>query len=167
MKSLLILLLLLATGCGRQQKMPEISLQLPDSSLYFNTASLQSGKATVLVYYQPYCPACRAEWQDISSNTAKLNDLQICLITDHSYTEMMAFYKQYNLKQYSNVVAEWDTGYVFSRVYKPSATPYHAFFDKDKRYRGGGVMMLNFKQLDSLLHTLRNTVISKVKLPIY
>lgn len=127
--------------------MPAINLLMPDSSSYFNTALLPNGKATLLFYYQLYCEACGAEWQSIAANMDKLRDIQFCLVTDHPNNDMTAFYKHYNLKRYSNVVAGRDTAYAFMRLYKPEATPYHVFCDKGKRYRGGGAMVLIFTSL--------------------
>jgi len=154
MKHSLIALLLFTAACSKQQKIPEISLQLPDSTRYFNTTALKKGKVTLMMYYQPYCEACRAEWQDIAAHMDNFKDVQFCLITDHPYIEMMAFYKNYNLKQYDNVIAGRDTGYTFQRLYKPSGTPHNVFFDVDKRYRGGGTAVFTFKQLDSIVKKL-------------
>ncbi|SDF60512.1 TlpA family protein disulfide reductase [Chitinophaga filiformis] len=150
----ILLMGVVLTNCGIKETIPDISLQMPDSTSYFNIARIPKGKPLLLIYYQPYCEACRAEWKDIAANMEKLKDVQFCLITDHPYNDMMAFYKNYNLEQYPNVMVGRDSGHVFMRRYKPNATPYNVFFDKGKRYRGGGTTVLNFHQLDSLINKL-------------
>lgn len=145
---------ILLTSCRTRESIPDITLLMPDSASYVNIAKIPKGKTILLMYYHPYCQACRAEWQGIAENINLLKDIQICLITDQPFADMLAFYKNYELKQYDNVMVGRDTGYKFNKLYKPKGVPYNVFFDKKGLFRGGGMMVLNFHQIDSLINKL-------------
>ena len=142
MKKLWILLLLAAlSGCssrdprptGKEGKtLPLFSLLLSDSTTHFTTASIAAGKPTVLFYFGARCPYSHAQMEEILAHIDELEDINIYMITTSPYDEMMAFYKQYSLEEYPNIVVGRDTADFFANHYQAPGVPFLAIYRKNK-----------------------------------
>lgn len=139
--------------------MPEISLLLPDRTTYFSTTSLPYGKQTVMLYYSPDCPFCKAELESILDHMDQLEDIQFCLITGSGLNEMENFYKSYNLQEYPNVIAGRDTGFVFAGYFDPPGVPFTVFYNRSKKLKEAFVGGMEIKQIIALTKVDKNLAI--------
>jgi thiol-disulfide isomerase/thioredoxin len=111
----------------------DFNILLPDSATYFNTTGLPAGRKTVLFYYSPTCPYCRAQMREIVNNIERYKDVQLLVITGADFKSMKGFNTYFKLENYPNVITGIDTGNVMVKVYQAYGVPFTAFFDQRKR----------------------------------
>src|SRR5882724_10442606 len=100
MRKLLVFILLFslaAAGChsfpeppktGFEGKpMPDVKLGMVDSVQYFNTKDIPNGQPTVLFYFSPTCPYCRAQLKEMTENMDELKDTKVYIITYGRYKD--------------------------------------------------------------------------------
>lgn len=126
---------------GMENKsMLNFNILLPDSSTYFNTINIKSGKKTLLFYYSPTCPYCRAQMREIVNHISRYKNVQLCVITGSDFRGMKSFNEYFKLEKYPEIITGIDTGDVLIKKYKAYSVPFTAIFDEDKRlisaYRG-------------------------------
>jgi thiol-disulfide isomerase/thioredoxin len=134
------LLILALSGCNSRkheltgkenQSIPSFNLLMPDSVTYYNTSNIQAGKPVVLYYFNPQCPFCKAQMEDIKKNMDKLKDIQFLIFTSFSFDGMKSFYNKFDLSKYSNVITGVDTSYFFANYFQTTNVPYLAVYGKD------------------------------------
>lgn len=113
----------------KTKTIPTFSLQLPDSSWYFNT-SIPSKKQVCILYFSPDCGHCQLETEEIISKTEKLKNLHIVMITSRPFDEMVAFAEKYKLNHFSNIVIGRDPSKIITRFYDVKFTPFSAIYNK-------------------------------------
>lgn len=139
------MLLSVAWGCSEQQPaiitglegkpLPSFSFLLMDSTKRINTDSILSGKPTVLVYFSPYCPYCRAQTNEIIEGIKSLKNIQFFLLSDFPFNQVKQYYEQYKLSNYPNITVGKDLDSYFTKYFNASAVPYLAIYDADKRLK--------------------------------
>ena len=112
--------------------MPSVNLFCSDSITYLNTNKIPTGKPSVLLLFDPYCPYCRAETEDILKNMKSMQDVNFYLLTSSPFNEMKAFYKNFALNKYKNVTVGIDTGFAFIKYFKINGVPFTAIYDNEK-----------------------------------
>ncbi|HEX9512833.1 MAG TPA: thioredoxin fold domain-containing protein [Puia sp.] len=145
MKNIAILLLLASlSGClgkahektGLEGKpLPSFNLFLMDSTTYFNTNSIPTGKPIALFYFSPSCPYCRAQTEEIVEHMKKLKDINFYIFTTAPFTELKSFYDYYQLKKYPNVTVGLDYTSFFGNYFKAQGVPYMAIYNNNKRLK--------------------------------
>jgi peroxiredoxin len=115
------------------QPMPDFTLLLPDSSTYSNTKGFALNRPEVLFYYNPRCPYCRAQMDDIVEDMEKLKNISFYLVTNSSFTEMKEFNKEYNLSKYSNIINGKDLKNHLADYYEIHGVPFTAIYGKNKK----------------------------------
>ena len=143
MKSFFYLLLLtIMTSCHNYHVLktglegstiPAIDLQLTDSITHVNTANLSNGKATVLFFFQPYCPFCRAQTVDIVSNIKELSGIHFCLLTNASMDQTRSYEQEYGLQKFSNITVARDTSLNFAKYFNAKIVPYIAVYNPNEK----------------------------------
>ena len=139
-----IILLLLFYSCAwfnpeytsglEGQALPALSLQLPDSST-FTTMSIPAGKSVILFLYQPSCPYCKVEIDELLHNMQYLKDIPIYMITSYSYPMIQTFARQHHLSQYPNIVLLRDSSQQLLDYYNAPGVPYIAIYNGQKRLK--------------------------------
>jgi thiol-disulfide isomerase/thioredoxin len=112
---------------------PSFNILLEDSTTYFNTGSIPSGKPAVVFYFSPYCPYCRLELKDIIRNNASLSSVNIYMVTNFSFSSMKTFYVKNGLSRFANITVGYDSAYFVSTYYKTRAVPFTAIYGGNKR----------------------------------
>lgn len=113
--------------------LPEFSLLLTDSTTWINTRNIPSGKPTVLFYFSPTCPYCRAQTEEMIEDMDKLKSIQFYFITSNPLAGLKNFCKEFKLEKYKNIISGVDTGYFVSDYFKIEGVPYTAIFNKNKK----------------------------------
>jgi len=112
---------------------PEFDILLEDSVTYFNTQNIPKGKPVVIFYFGPYCDHSRDQMKSIIKNMDNLNGIRFYLVTQEPFNDMVAFYKNFRLNQYENIVVGFDYKRYFSNKLKVSGYPYLQVYGKDGR----------------------------------
>jgi peroxiredoxin len=126
------------------QILPNFNLTLKDSTTSFNTSQIPSGHPFALFLFQPYCPYCRGQLDDIIKNIADFNDTRLYLITPASYQSIDNFCQQFNLQQYPEITMLRDSSDKILTYFNAPGVPYTAFYDKDKRLKSVIIGKNNF-----------------------
>ncbi|MBO9571955.1 MAG: thioredoxin family protein [Chitinophagaceae bacterium] len=143
-KLLLIFISLLGLmGCADQEVQPETTrhlnqaipsfeLVLADGSK-FNTGNIGMGKSTVLFYFSPYCPYCRAQMIELIDNLDQVRDINFYMITSFPFEEMKKFYQKYELNKYANMIVGVDPNNYFNQYFEAKGVPALAIYNKNKK----------------------------------
>lgn len=119
---------------GKEGKpLPEFNLLLTDSTTWLNTRNIPAGKPTVLFYFSPTCPYCRAQTEEIIEDMDKLKSMQFYFITSSSLAGLKSFCKEFELSKYRNIISGVDTGHIVSDYFEIEGVPYTAIFNKNKK----------------------------------
>ncbi len=127
------------TGLEKKE-IPAIGFLLTDSVSYFSTAKFSEKQKTVLFYYSPTCPYCRAQLRRMIGDIEKYKDMQICLLSGADINSIRKFGEEFELTQYPNIINAQDTGYYVSKIYRIPGVPFTVVFDKRRlkmAYLGG------------------------------
>lgn len=139
-----LLIIALFTGCyardpeetGLEGKsMPQFTLQLMDSTHFLNSASIPTGKAAAIFCFNPYCPYCKAQMDEIIEDMDVLKDLHFYLVSDWPLKDMRTFYKTHKLAQYPNITIGRDTAHFVAEYFEAQGVPFIAIYGKDKRLK--------------------------------
>ena len=143
MKQFIILLITAAlTGCfgtepqktGKEGKpMPNFSLLMLDSTTWLHSKDISAGKPTILFYFSPYCPHCKAQTKWIIEKMDLLNNFQFYFISNFPLASIKEFHKEFQLEKYENITTGIDSAYFVSDYFEIPGFPYLAIYGKDKK----------------------------------
>lgn len=114
--------------------LPAFSLLLPDSTTWFNTANIPTGKPSVLFQYSPHCPYCKKQMKDIIKKIDQLKDINFYLITLFPFQDMKAWHEEFQLTKYPNIITGQDTAGFASEYFEAAGVPHTAIYDKNKKF---------------------------------
>lgn len=112
--------------------LPDFTVLKMDSITHINTASIPAGKPMVVFLFNPYCPYCRAQTEDIVKNAKKLQNVQVYMLSEFPFVTLKGYYEQYELRKHPNITLVQDYEAYFSRYYKATAVPFIAVYNKNK-----------------------------------
>lgn len=136
----LLLTLLVACYSAEPQKtgkegqpMPDFKFLLTDSINWFNTNQVPAGQASVLFYFTPHCPYCRAQTKQIVENIDKLKDIKFYFISNANIPSLKAYDKEFELAKHSNIQIGSDMSNAVSDYFEIIGVPYLAIYGKNKK----------------------------------
>jgi len=112
--------------------LPPFEVQLRDSTKFFHSNQILSGKAVILLYFDTDCHFCQEETKELVKSMASLKDVQLYFLTTSSLNEMNKYSADYHLGDYGNIVVARDYKYSFYKHFKPSEVPYLVIYNKQK-----------------------------------
>jgi len=112
---------------------PPFRLLLTDSSTYFTKDELAKKKAVMVMLFSPECEHCRLETEEIIQHIDAFEKVQIIMSTTLPFGKMAAFYTNYNLKRFDNIIVGKDINYLLPTFYNIRNLPFLAFYDKNKK----------------------------------
>lgn len=115
------------------KKLPEFSLQMPDSTTWLNTKDIKTGQSVVFFLFSSQCPYCKSQLSKIVENIASLKEVSIYMITEEAFPEMKQFYKANQLSKYPNIKVGRDTASFFGDYMNVKGIPFLALYDKNNR----------------------------------
>lgn len=100
MRVLFIFLLLLSVGFANSQvrSLPEFRFFRMDNGAEVTHRNVTPGKKTLFVFFDTECPHCRVAITEYNHNQAKLNDINVFLITRDQKAVVNAFLKEVGSK---------------------------------------------------------------------
>lgn len=114
----------------RYPTVPPLRLLLLDSTTWLTKELLPRKKPVMLILFSPDCEHCKHETEDIIRNISKFKKIVIVMATTLPFDKMRAFYKEYNLQRFPNIVVGRDVDYLIPVFYNVRNMPYLAFYDK-------------------------------------
>jgi peroxiredoxin len=130
--------------------LPNFTLQLQDSSTLFNSTSIPKDQSTVIFYFSPSCPYCRAQMRDIVNHIKEFENTHIYAVTPNSITETRGFYKQFKLDQYKNITLGHDYRYFLASYFKLGVVPTTGIYAKNGRLKSVFIGKLSARQIKEL-----------------
>lgn len=122
-------------------KLPDFKLLLPDSATNFYTEQLSNKKTTILISFSPDCDHCKQQTKELTENIKSFKDVQIVMATTYPFEMMKAFYEEYKISSYKNIVMGRDVLYFFPKYfhnhYLPLITVYNKKGELLHYYDGG------------------------------
>lgn len=146
MKKLLcaVFVVLLALGAKSQTAEPEApylrfptipaaKLLLADSSSYFTKDKLKKNQPTLYIVFNPGCEHCQHETKEITANIDKFKKINIVMATPESFDKMKAFYVEYKIKDYPNIIMGRDEHFTLPSFFMIHNLPFMAFYNKSRK----------------------------------
>jgi thioredoxin-related protein len=126
----------------KKLKLPDFKLLLPDSATNFYTEQLSSKKTTILISFSPECDHCKLQTKEIIQNIEQFRDVQIVMATTLPFGTMKAFYYEYKIASYKNIIMGRDVLYFFPKYFLNHSFPLIVVYNKKGEpihYFDGGV----------------------------
>lgn len=123
-------------------KLPDFKLLLPDSATNFYTEQLSSKKITILISFSPECDHCKLQTKEIIEHIEQLKNVQIVMATTLPFGTMKAFYDEYKIASYKNIIMGRDVLYFFPKYFLNHSFPLIVVYNKKgelTHYFDGGV----------------------------
>jgi len=120
---------------GKEGKiMPNFEILLTDSTTKINTNNIPAGTPSVLLYFSPYCPYCKAQIKEIIEDIDKLKKINFFLISTFPATTLKAFTKNLGIDKYpNNIIVGMDLTHSIGDYFEIVGVPYMAIYGKDKK----------------------------------
>lgn len=159
-----ITILFVLCGCyGRKpvktglegRPMPEIKLVSPLDNSLLNTTTIASGKPTLLFAFEPWCPYCKAQTEDMIANINDLDKANIYMISTTQQPLVNDFYKHYNLSRYSNIKIGIDSSLTFRQYFGDTRIPYIALYDTDRKLQQVFIGKTSFNRIKEYVNINR------------
>lgn len=150
-KTVIISLINLILACNNEQELkinnniltlPGISYHIGDSSSVFSTASLQAGKAVLLMYFNPDCEFCKEETLQLRKYAELFQNVRFIFLTCADLPAIDSYIQEFDLKKYSNITVGRDYLYSQFKVYNITKIPTVIIYSKKlnlvRIYNGNG-----------------------------
>jgi thioredoxin-related protein len=105
----------------------------PDSTAFTNN-DLKEKEATLLMIFSPECGHCQNETRELIKNINHFKHTQILMVTWLPYSEMIAFYHDYKIDEYPQIIMGWDKKDFFLPFYHVQMYPQLIVYDKNGKY---------------------------------
>jgi thioredoxin-related protein len=105
----------------------------PDSTL-FTKNDLHKGRQVLLVIFSPDCGHCQHIATEIIKNINHFSKVNILMVTWLPYSNMLSFYKTYNMADYPQITMAWDSKYFFPPYYHLQSFPKLIIYNKKGKY---------------------------------
>lgn len=111
-------------------RIPAFDLLETDSSTHLTREMLKKDCKTLLMFFSPDCPHCQHETEEMLAAMDSLKDVQILMVTNQSFEEMVDFYKRYQLANYPSIKVARDTRFSLPPLYGMTMLPYLALYNE-------------------------------------
>ena len=119
---------------------PQFTIYKATDSSAFTREDLKKRKSTVLFIFSPDCEHCQHETKELISKINKFKRSQVIMITTQPYQEMVRFYKDYHIADYSEITMGRDTKFFFPVYFRiqnlPSIFVYNKKGELKKAFEG-------------------------------
>ena len=115
--------------------LPSFNLLLMDSTTLFNTNDIPEGKPIVLYFFDPDCPYCRAQTEEIITNMKSFMNVRFYIFSSFPFQQIKMYSDHYQLEFYSNIKIGRDSEFFFLNYFKATGVPYVAIYSKTKRLK--------------------------------
>lgn len=133
------------------QPMPELDLIGLDSTTHFNTGNIPTGKTTILFSFEPWCPFCKAQTEEMLKGMKSFKDANIYMLCGSPFPLARKFYDHYGLSAYPNIKVVVDSSRSFRKYFNNYQIPFIAIYGKDKKLQQAFIGRSNNKMIEELV----------------
>ena len=105
---------------------------LLDSSTIINISSLPSEVPIYILYFNPYCPFCRAETKELLKNSNIIDHSLLIFLSSFPLNSIKQFKDEFNLSKYKSIIVAQDYQQAFMRKHNVKWVPYLVKYDTQK-----------------------------------
>ncbi len=114
---------------------PQFTIYRAADSSAFTREDLQKRKSTILIIFSPDCEHCQHETQELLANIDRFKKAQIIMITYQPYQEMVQFYKDYKIANFSQITMGRDTKFFFPIFFRVQNLPSIFVYNKKGEFK--------------------------------
>lgn len=133
------------------QSLPDFEFTSQDSISTSAGYIGQKKQPFILFLFQPNCPFCRSEMEDMLNHLTDLAMVHIYLITTYPYQATKQFSSYYHLDKQSNFTILRDSSGALIDYFKAPVVPYLAFYDGQSKLFKALVGKSSFSDLKEIL----------------
>lgn len=115
--------------------LPSFNFLLLDSTTILNSGSIPADKPFVLFYFNPNCPYCRAQTEDLTQSVKSQKDIRYYMFSNYPIRQIKKFSEHYGLNKYNNITTAQVNDTLFDAYYKIPGVPYMAIYSKEKKLK--------------------------------
>lgn len=119
----------------RFPEIPDFTVYNAKDSSTFSRKDLKKNVPTVFFIFSPDCEHCQHETEDLTKNINRFKKAQVVMITWLPWTDMVAFYKKYNIAKYPTITMARDTKFFFPPFFKVRNLPSVYVYDKHGKFK--------------------------------
>ena len=119
----------------RFPEIPQFTIYKAVDSTTFTREDLQKRKPTVFVIFNPDCDHCQHETREMLAHIELFKKAQIVMITFQPYPEMVQFYKDFHIADYSEITMGRDTKFFFPIFFKLRNYPSIFVYNKKGKFK--------------------------------
>ncbi len=109
---------------------PPLKLRTVPDSLLFVKTDLPKKKQLLIMVFSPDCDHCQAATRDLLKHIQLFKKVQIIMVSSLDFTHILAFYKEYKIADYPNIIMARDAAYFLSTFYNIKNFPSLFLYDK-------------------------------------
>lgn len=114
------------------EKLPDIEIQLLDSSTIALKSKLPNDKIILLYYFDPYCQHCEQETKMILKNTLASTQAYVSFLSNSTIEEIKRYDATYNISGQNNTLIGKDIKYSFTKYLNQGSFPLLVMYDKKR-----------------------------------
>jgi peroxiredoxin len=115
------------------QVIPDFYLTILDNQTINKIYKNTNGVPKLIFFFNPYCPYCREQTEEITKNDKELKNLKIIMVSTYPTQALMDFNKDMGLVRFKRIVICKDSSKVLLRFFNPPVVPYLVIVNKDGR----------------------------------
>ena len=115
--------------------LPSFNMLLTDSLTHLNSNNIAEGKPFVIFYFNPSCPYCKAQTEEIRDNIKSLKNIELYFLCGFPLHQTKIFEANYSLSKFKNITVAQVYDSSFFKYYNIPVVPYIAIYDKQKKLK--------------------------------
>lgn len=137
----ILIITLFVLGCKekgidpRVLSLPELNVQMLDSSRVMNTADIAAGVPTILMYFDPGCQFSREQTETIIKHYDSLKHIRFYMISSGPMQKLHDYYTHYRLDRFGNIIMGRDHELFFEKELKVPSFPWLFIYSPDKKLK--------------------------------
>lgn len=114
---------------------PQFVIYKASDSTKFTRENLEKRKPTVFIIFSPDCEHCQEETKALIANIDKFKNAQIVMVQYLAHDQMVKFYNDYKIGNYSNIIMGRDAQYLLPIFFKVESLPAIYVYDKKGNFK--------------------------------
>ncbi|GEP89889.1 Thioredoxin-like domain-containing protein [Chitinophaga terrae (ex Kim and Jung 2007)] len=135
---------------AKGKKFPSFPLLVKNDSAKVVPVDFARGRNTVVLYFDPYCPTCKKEIQEITANIQKLKSIYFIFISPYPSYQISKTINEFSLLRYENILVGRDNDHLYGDYYGVSSVPLLVVYDKNMIMKDSYLGLVKLEQLLSL-----------------
>jgi thioredoxin-related protein len=118
----------------RFPEVPPLKLRTVPDSLLFGKADLPRKKQLLIMVFSPDCEHCQKATKDMLAHIDLYKKVQIVMASSLDFSNILAFYKEYKIADYPNIIMARDPAYFLGTFYNIKNFPSLFLYNKKGKF---------------------------------